>query len=161
MLKRTTPMKRGQGLRRRTPLQRVKASRGEGLGHKVVMAIGGARPSVRKESSLLRSKKHRQNVAALGCLVTGQAAQACHVNFDKGAGLKVCDSLCFPLRPDLHHAHDQGGIPKHERPQLELRYVTETRALLMQKGQWNARIEMHFQRAIQPLMRAAAQESHV
>ena len=44
MLKRTTPMKRGQGLRNRTPLQRVKASRGEGLGHKVVMAIGGARP---------------------------------------------------------------------------------------------------------------------
>lgn len=155
MLKRSKPMKRGQPLRARQPMKRAKPSRGEGLGHKVTKALGGGRPAARKETSLLRSEAHRRNVAALGCLITGMPAQACHPNFDKGGGLKACDSLCFPLCPDLHRAHDQGGIPKQDRRSLEWRYAIETRALLQQRGLWTPAIERHFQRAIAPLERVA------
>ncbi|WP_254588960.1 hypothetical protein, partial [Streptomyces sp. AC04842] len=62
MLKRSKPMKRGQPLRARSPMKRAKPSRGEGLGHKVVKALGGGRPAARKEASLLRSETHRRNV---------------------------------------------------------------------------------------------------
>lgn len=153
MLKRSKPMKRGQSLRNRTPMKRIKPSRAVGLGHAVAVAIGGARAAGKKEPRLLRSEKHRRNVAALGCLVTGRPAQACHVNFDKGGAMKACDSLCFPLTPALHREHDQGGIPKAERRRRELMYANQTRALLLQREQWTPAIERHFQRAIAPLKR--------
>lgn len=108
---------------------------------------------VRGESNLLRSERHRRNVAALGCLVTGRPAQACHVNFDKGLGLKVCDSLTFPLSPELHHEHDRGGMPRAERIRREWEYVDTTRAALIRRGQWTPEIEQHYQRAILPLRR--------
>src|SRR5690606_28019594 len=107
---------------------------------------------------LLRSEQHRRNVAALGCLVTGKPAQACHVNFGKGMGLKVCDSLCFPLSPELHREHDQGGIPRIERIRREWEYVDQTRAQLIRKNQWPAHVEAAYQVAIQPLARAVHPE---
>lgn len=140
-------------LQRKTPMRRGKPDREPGLGHKVEVVMGFYRPPGHKIPARLRSEQHRRNVAALGCLVTGQPAQACHVNFDKGGALKVCDSLCFPLSPALHREHDQGGIPKAERRRREWEYVDQTRALLMQRGQWSAEIELHYQRAIEPLRR--------
>lgn len=105
----------------------------------------------------LRSEKHRRNVAALGCLVTGQPAQACHVNFNKGYALKVCDSLCFPLSPTLHELHDRGGMPRAERWQREREYMGTTRDRLIQRGQWTDKIEQHYQLAIAPLNRVTAE----
>ncbi|MGO3842525.1 MAG: hypothetical protein ACTJHY_07810 [Alcaligenes pakistanensis] len=107
----------------------------------------------RKPSRLLRSKSHRQNVVSLGCLITGRPAQACHVNFGKGMGIKACDSLCFPLCPELHRQHDQGGMPRTERWKKEWEYVDATRALMIRKGLWTDEIEAHYQQAIEPLSR--------
>lgn len=140
-------------LQRKSPMRRSKPDREPGLGHKVEVVMGFYRPPGHKMPAHLRSEQHRRNVAALGCLVTGQPAQACHVNFGKGTGLKACDSLCFPLKPELHRQHDQGGLPKAERWKREWEYVDETRAKLMQRGQWSAEIELHYQRAIEPLRR--------
>lgn len=144
---------RASTLQRKTPMRRSNPTRSKGLGHKVEVVMGFYRPPGHKLPTLLRSEQHRRNVVALGCLVTGKPAQACHVNFGKGAGLKACDSLTFPLSPELHRAHDQGGMPRAERWQREWDYVDATRAALMQKGQWSAEIELHYQRAIEPLRR--------
>ncbi|OYV49303.1 MAG: hypothetical protein B7X10_02010 [Burkholderiales bacterium 21-58-4] len=64
----------------------------------------------------LRSEKHRRNVAALPCVVTGRPgpSQCAHVNFGKGMGLKVCDSLCFPLSPEAHREHYADEVPNNE-----------------------------------------------
>lgn len=106
-----------------------------------------------------RSEKHRRNVAGLGCLITGKPAQACHINFGKGFGTKACDSLCFPLSPDLHREHDQGGnITREERWRREWEYVDATRAKLIQRNQWPAEAEAAYQVAIQPLARVVHAE---
>ncbi len=152
MMKRTE-LKRSTPLQQRTPMARSREKKGPGLAQRIAESLGKAIKHARGESSLLRSEAHRRNVAALGCLVTGKPAQACHVNFDKGLSLKVCDSLCFPLSPALHHHHDQGGIPRAERQRLEWEYVDATRALLIRKNQWPAEVETHYQRATEPLKR--------
>lgn len=80
----------------------------------------------------------------------------CHANwsdYGKGLGLKVCDSLTFPLSPELHHEHDRGGMPRAERIRREWEYVDTTRAALIRRGQWTPEIEQHYQRAILPLRR--------
>lgn len=139
---------------RRTPMKRSREHRNKGLGQKVAAILGFLRPIERKEPTVLRSEQHRRSVAELGCLITGKPAQACHVNFSKGTGWKVCDSLCFPLAPELHAAHDQGGrMTRAERWQKEWEYVDQTRAMLIAKGQWSAEVEKHYQRAIEPLRR--------
>lgn len=142
------------------PMQRSKPMKtkqnrktGSGLAQRVAKLAGTGLQHERKPSRLLRSKAHRQNVAALGCLITGRPAQACHVNFGKGMGIKACDSLCFPLCPELHAKHDQGGMPRQERWKREWEYVDATRAKLIRKGLWTAEIEAHYQRAIEPLSR--------
>ncbi|WP_254598927.1 hypothetical protein [Achromobacter denitrificans] len=66
------------------------------------------------------------------------------MNITKGASLKACDSLCFPLSPELHRLHDQGGVPRAERWKRECEYVDATRAALIQKGQWPAEVELHY-----------------
>lgn len=150
---RRTEMNRGTSQLKRSPMTRSREKKGPGLAQRIAESLGKAIKHARGESTLLRSEAHRRNVAALGCLITGQSAQACHVNFDKGLGLKVCDSLCFPLSPALHQKHDQGGMPRAERQRLEWEYVDATRAMLIAKNQWSAEIEAHYQRAIQPLAR--------
>lgn len=131
---------------------RSREKRGPGLAQRVAFAVG---TNIKHEriSDDKRNEQHRRNVAALGCLITGKPAQACHVNFDKGMGLKVCDSLCFPLCPELHREHDQGGMPRMERIRREWEYVDQTRALLIRRNQWPAEIEVAYQRAIVPLVR--------
>lgn len=147
-------LKRGASTLKRSPMNRSgKPKVGKGLAQRIAESLGRAVQHARGESNLLRSEEHRRNVAGLGCLITGKKAQACHVNFDKGMGLKVCDSLCFPLSPELHHQHDQGGMPRAERQRLEWEYVDATRAQLIQKGLWTDKIEQHYQRAIEPLRR--------
>lgn len=146
-------MIRNSTLQRKTPMKRSKSARGEGLGRKVEIVMGFYRPPGHKLPTLLRSEQHRRNVAALGCLVTGKPAQACHVNLGKGGALKACDSLCFPLSPELHRQHDQGGLPRAERWKREWEYVDATRAALIQLGKWPAEVEMHYQRAVEPLRR--------
>ncbi|QDJ39505.1 hypothetical protein CBR67_03840 [Bordetella hinzii] len=134
-------------------MRRSKPKREKGLGHKLEVVMGFYRPPGHKLPTLLRSEQHRRNVVALGCLVTGGPAQACHANITKGTALKACDSLCFPLSPELHRQHDQGGMPRAERWKREWEYVDATRAALIQKGQWPADVELHYQRAIEPLRR--------
>jgi len=124
-----------------------------GLAQRVAQSMGRAIKHARKPSTVLRSAQHRRNVAALGCLITGQPAQACHANFGKGMGMKVCDSLCFPLSPELHREHDQGGMPRALRIRREWEYVDQTRALLLRNGHWPDEVEQHYQRAIVPLRR--------
>lgn len=149
----------GKGLQRKTPLQankpmaRNREKKGKGLAQRIADSLGRAIQHARGESNLLRSEEHRRNVAALGCLVTGRPAQACHVNFGKGMGMKVCDSLCFPLSPELHREHDQGGIPRMERIRREWEYVDQTRAQLIRRNQWSAEVEQAYQLAIVPLAR--------
>lgn len=148
------PMQRKAPMRPTKPMTRSRQKRGPGLAQRVADLAGTALKHLRGESNLLRSEQHRKNVAALGCLITGKPAQACHVNFDKGMGLKVCDSLCFPLCPELHREHDQGGgMSRMERIKREWQYVDQTRALLIRRNQWPAAIEEHYQRAIKPLAR--------
>ncbi|WP_231690008.1 hypothetical protein [Achromobacter sp. 2789STDY5608628] len=73
--------------------------------------------------------------------------------------MKACDSLCFPLCPDLHRAHDQGGIPKDERRRREFNYANWAREELISRGLWTTTIERHFQRAIAPLKRLVRGDS--
>ena len=155
----------GKGLQRKTPLQatkpmaRSREKKGKGLAQRIADSLGRAIQHARGESGLLRSEQHRRNVAALGCLITGKPAQACHVNFGKGMGMKVCDSLCFPLAPELHREHDQGGIPRMERIRREWEYVDQTRAQLIRRNQWPAEVEAAYQIAIQPLVRMVHEET--
>lgn len=152
-------LKPGKGLQRKTPLratspmQRSREKKGPGLAQRIAESLGRALQHARGESDLLRSEQHRRNVAALGCLITGKQAQACHVNFGKGMGLKACDSLCFPLSPELHREHDQGGMSRQERWKREWEYVDQTRAQLIRRNQWPAEVEVAYQRAIVPLAR--------
>ncbi|MDH0520849.1 hypothetical protein [Achromobacter xylosoxidans] len=146
-------LKRSAPMRTKAPMSRSKAERKEGLGRKVEVVMGFYRPPGHKLPTLLRSEQHRRNVVALGCLVTGAPAQACHVNITKGTGLKACDSLCFPLSPELHRQHDQGGMPRAERWKREWEYVDATRAELMARGLWEPETELHYQRAVEPLRR--------
>lgn len=150
---RTSTLQRKTPLRNKTPLARSREKKGLGLAQRIAQSLGKAIQHARGESNLLRSEAHRRNVAGLGCLITGKPAQACHVNFDKGMGLKVCDSLCFPLSPEFHREHDQGGMPRAERWKKEWEYVDRARALLIRKNQWSAEVEAHYQRAIKPLAR--------
>ena len=148
------PMQRKTPMRSPKPMARGRQKRGPGLAQRVAELAGTALKHLRGESNLLRSEQHRKNVAALGCLITGKPAQACHVNFDKGMGFKVCDSLCFPLCPELHREHDQGGdMSRMERIKREWQYVDQTRAMLIRRNQWPAAVEEHYQRAIKPLAR--------
>ncbi len=143
----------GKGLQRKTPLRNSGPKKGKGLAQRIAESLGKAIQHARGESNLLRSEVHRRNVVALGCLITGKPAQACHVNFSKGMSLKVCDSLTFPLCPELHREHDQGGIPRMERIRREWEYVDQTRALLIRRNQWPAEVEAAYQKAIVPLAR--------
>lgn len=146
-------MQRKVGLRSSKPMARSRERKGKGLAQRVAESLGRAIQHARGESSLLRSEQHRRNVVALGCLRTGRPAQACHVNFGKGMGLKVCDSLCFPMSPELHRAHDEGGMARLDRIRLEWEYVDWTRAELIKRNQWPRHLEEAYQKAIQPLAR--------
>lgn len=114
------------------------------------------------KSNVLRSIEHRQNVASLPCAKCGIVgfSQAAHPNFNKGMGIKNCDSLAFPLcsdRPGVrgHHSlHDQGALyTKEERPIREWEHTDATRAQLMRMNKWPAHVEAAYQRAIVPLAR--------
>ncbi|AZV95467.1 hypothetical protein CBF45_07450 [Bordetella sp. J329] len=133
--------------------KRSKEKKGAGLAQRVAKAVGAELKHKRSEPSMLRSEEHRKNVVALGCLITGRRAQAAHVNFGKGMGLKVCDSLTFPLCPELHQAHDQGGMPREERIKKEWEYVDATRSKLIRANKWPAEVEAAYQKAIVPLAR--------
>lgn len=162
-LQRKTSMKRGNSLKTN---QNAKSR--HGLAQRVAESLGRAIKHVRRESNLLRSEQHRQNVAALSCAKCGviKFSQAAHVNFGKGGGLKTCDSLTFPLccdRPGVrgcHSLHDQGGIyTKAERARIEWEYVDATRAHLIRQNKWSSEIESHYQAAIVPLARMVHSEN--
>ncbi|MCX5592510.1 hypothetical protein [Alcaligenes endophyticus] len=148
-----TPLVRGE-FKRKKPVSNKEQS----LAMRIAMQCGTLAQHKRKPSKLLRSEEHRRNVAALGCLLTGAEAQACHVNFGKGMGIKACDSLCFPLAPHLHAQHDQGGMPKKERWRVEWEYVDKTRAQLIRKNLWSAELEAHYRVAVEPLSRVVHEE---
>ena len=153
-LKPGKPLQRKTPLQATKPMQRNREKKGPGLAQRIAQSLGRAIQHAKGESSLLRSEQHRRNVAALGCLITGKPAQACHVNFDKGMSLKVCDSLCFPLCPELHREHDQGGgMTRLERIKREWEYVDRARAQLIRRNQWPAEVEAAYQKAIVPLAR--------
>lgn len=149
-LQRKTPLKASK------PMRRSAGKKGPGLAQRIAQSLGRAIQHARGESSVLRSEAHRRNVAALPCIATGKPgpSQCAHVNFGKGMGLKSCDSLCFPLSPDAHRAHDQGGMPRQQRLRLEWEYADATGAELIRRNQWPPEIEAAYQKAIQPLARA-------
>lgn len=127
----------------------------KGLAQRIAEVLGTAVKHSPKEKSLLRNEQHRRNVAALPCAATGRPGpnQCAHANFGKGMGIKTCDSLCFPLSPEAHRKHDQGGLPWKERVRREWEYADYTRSMLIRRGQWTPDIEVHYQRAIQPFSR--------
>lgn len=102
-----------------------------------------------------RSEKHRRNVAQLDCVCCGRTgpSQAAHINYGKGLALKVCDSLTFPMCPDCHRHHDQGGIAKADRWRREWEYVDAARSRLIRQNRWMPEVEAAYQVAIQPLSR--------
>ena len=161
-------LKPRKALERKTPLQAKKAlqrsreKKGKGLAQRIAESLGKAIQHARGESNLLRSEQHRRNVAALACVSCRRIgpSQCAHANATKGAGMKVCDSLTFPLCPDCHRAHDQGGVyTKTERWLKEWEYADATRADLIRRNQWSAEIEAHYQRAIEPLARVVHAET--
>jgi hypothetical protein len=138
-------------------MARSREARTIGLGYAVALALGRVRKPVPKESTLFRSLAHRKNVAALPCMACQRSGcQAAHANYGKGGALKVCDSLTFPLCPDCHREHDQGGIPKQVRRRREVAYVYRTRDALIARGLWSPAVEEAFQRAYEPMKRAIA-----
>lgn len=141
---------------RKKPMPRTRAPRTEGLGQRVAEALGCAKRAGKKAPAVLRSEQHRRNVASLPCVVTGRPGtnQCGHANFSKGVGRKACDTLTFPICPEAHRAHDQGGIPRETRRRLELEYVDRTRAELIARFLWTPELEAHYQRAIGPMKRA-------
>lgn len=154
------PMQRKTPMRQLRPMKPRRQKHGPGLAQRVAELSGTAFKHLRSQPSLLRSEQHRKNVAALPCAKCGivKFSQAAHVNFGKGGGLKVCDSLTFPLccdRPGVrgcHSLHDQGGIyTKAERARVEWEYADATRALLIRQNKWPDRIEAAYQKAIAPL----------
>jgi len=87
----------------------------------------------------VRSEKHRRAVAGLPCVHCGIEgySQAAHANTGKGMGMKSCDFDTFPLcadRPGVRGCHsqfDQGALfSKHERREVEQRWIAHTRASL-------------------------------
>lgn len=151
-------LKQGKPLRRNPFTKGLPKPNKKGLSTRVAEVCGTLTKHKKKDSTLLRSEAHRRNVVSLGCLITGGPAQACHVNFGKGMGLKTCDSLCFPLSPELHAQHDQGGMSRQKRWKREWEYADATRARLIAKGLWPAKIEAHYQEAIKPLARVVHDE---
>lgn len=110
-----------------------------------------------------RSEKHRRLVASLPCVVTGKPGpnQCGHANFGKGMSTKVCDSLTFPISPDAHRYHDQGGMSREDRWRREWEYVDATRALMIQQNLWSPEAEAAYKIAIQPLARVVHAEAEV
>lgn len=110
-----------------------------------------------------RSEKHRRNVASLPCVVTGMPgpSQCGHINFGKGMGTKACDSLTFPISPDAHRDHDQGGMTREDRWLREWEYVDATRALMIQKNLWTPEAEAAYKIAIQPLARVVHADKEI
>jgi hypothetical protein len=105
----------------------------------------------------LRSEKHRRNVASLDCVVCGRQgpSQCAHANFGKGLSLKACDSQTFAACPQCHQFHDQSGINRDKRRQLEALYVERTRAELIARGLWTPQLEAAYQHAYPSMKRAA------
>jgi len=160
-LKPGKPMQRKTPLQATKPMQRNREKKGKGLAQRIAESLGRAIQHARGESNLLRSEQHRRNVAALACVCCGKAgpSQCAHANATKGAGLKVCDSLTFPLCPDCHRAHDQGGVyTKLERWKREWEFADATRAQLIRRNQWPAEVEIAYQKAIVPLARVVHAE---
>lgn len=147
-------MKRTE-LVRKTPMKRSREARGKSI----AATLSFLRPIGQKEIAVLRSEKHRKNVASLDCVVCGKSgpSQCAHINFSKAMGMKACDSVTFPACVRCHSMHDQGGVPKAERRQLEWEYVDKTRAELLARNLWPASVEMYYQAAIEPLKRVAEQ----
>jgi len=137
-------------------MQRGREKKGKGLAQRVAESLGRAVQHARGESQLLRSEQHRRNVAGLACACCRGVgpSQCAHANATKGMGQKVCDSLTFPLCPDCHRDHDQGGsLNKLQRWKREWEFADATRAELLKRNLWPASVEAHYQRAIVPLAR--------
>lgn len=147
---------RQTALVRKAPMARKRENRSKGLGHKIAAILGFVRPLGQKLATVYRSEQHRRNVAALPCVVTGNPGpnQCGHANFGKGMAMKACDTVTFAICPEAHRLHDQSGIDRQVRRQLELVYVDRTRAELIARSQWTAEHESFYQRAIEPMKRA-------
>lgn len=158
---RKSPMRRGTSQLKHSLFKRSnKPGAGKGLAQRIAESLERAIKHANGESSLLRSKQHRRNVAALACAVCDRhgPSQCAHINFSKGLALKACDSLTFPACPDCHRNHDSGGMPRQERWRREWEYVDKTRAQLISKNKWDAATEAAYQKAIVPLARVVHPE---
>lgn len=145
-------------LQRKTPMKRSKSDRSQGLGHKVAVTLNFLRPLGHKESTLFRSLQHRMNVATLACVGCGRLgpSQCAHANYTKAMGSKVSDLLTFPLCPNCHRAHDQGGMPRDTRRRLESGYILITRMNIQSMGEWTPEMAQRFLVDFAPFERLAA-----
>lgn len=86
----------------------------------------------------VRSETYRRLVAAMPCWQCRAPApsQAAHANFGKSLGMKTDDRTCFPMCPQCHAHHDQGGVPREIRRATELQAGRDTRAAIKAAGLW-------------------------
>lgn len=146
----------------------AKEARGPGLAQRIAQSMGQALRHQRAEPAVYRSRKHRQNVAALACVCCGRPGptQAAHLNLlalGKGRGLKVSDALTVPLcpprllQPGCHWRLDQSGdYDKAASAVLQLTWLGQTRTRLLALGQWPEAAESDFQRLVVAYLERAA-----
>lgn len=98
-----------------------------------------------------RSEPYRRFVASqecFGCAIHGWS-QCAHDNYDKGMGLKVCDTRTFPLcapRFGLLGCHQQFDLcidmTRDERRELGAQYVERMQLLAVAAGWMNEQREL-------------------
>ncbi|TKR55340.1 DUF968 domain-containing protein [Allopusillimonas ginsengisoli] len=167
-------MMRRSPLIRRTPLRAITspvrkgAKKAPGLAQRVALAVGTALDHRHSEPSVFRSKRHRQNVAALPCVCCGleKHSQAAHLNLlalGKGKGLKVSDAFTIPLcctRLGLIGCHvrldSSGQYDKATSESLQIAWLQKTRTQLMALGQWPAEAEADVERFLRAYLERRA-----
>ena len=154
MLKRTKPMNRGAGFKRKAPPPRpCKQVDYEPRPRAAAVAVADTRArmvvQVPKDEPV-RHEGYRRLVASLPCIRCKQVgrSQAAHPNTGKGAMLKTDDRLCFPLCADApgelgcHTMFDQGALfTKEWRRKREPVWGLATRTAVKLAGAWPADLQ--------------------
>lgn len=161
MLNRTTPMRRGQPLKRSNWLRsRITKVKQAGVAQRLAESLGLAANHKPKPPSVFRSVQHSRHVAALDCACCGKPgrSQAAHLNLlalGKGKGIKASDALQVPLCADglmvrgCHSLLDQGGIyDKVQSASLQIKWLHDTRDALRARNQWPEAAEADMARLV-------------
>jgi len=153
-MRRTTPLKPGNGFKRPTWTPKpCKAIDYEPRPRAAAVAVADTRARMVVQvpkCEPVRHEGYRRLVAAMPCILCGVPghSQAAHPNTGKGAGLKTDDRECFPLCADMplmrgcHWRFDQSALfTKTERRRLEPVWGFATRTAVKLAGAWPADLE--------------------